>query len=123
MLAAMIEAGEARLPVRVVNLSAHGALVQAEDLPGDEAPVTFRCGGLEVRGWIAWVRPPLGGISFDLRVDPDAALQSVRTAHTVIRDTRSRDFRRPGFRGNQLTEEERRIVEKWAREQERPAGK
>lgn len=123
MLAATIDCGGALLGVRVVNLSAHGALVQGNDLPCADAPLSFRCGGLQVGGWMAWVRPPLGGISFDLTVDPDAALQSVRAAHTVIRDTRPRDFRRPGFRGNQLTDEERRIIEKWAREQERPAGK
>lgn len=122
MLAATIEAGEACLQVRVVNLSANGALVQGEQLPGDDVPVTFRCGGLEVPGWMAWVRPPLGGINFDMKVNPNAALQSVRATHMVIRDTRPQDFRRPGFRGNQLTAEQRRIVENWAREQ-KLAGK
>jgi hypothetical protein len=118
MLAATIEFGEARLPVRVVNLSAHGALVQGDELPPDDVAVTFRCGGLDVAGWMAWVRPPLGGINFDLKVNPNVALQSVSAAHVVSRDTRPQDFRRPGFRGNQLTAEERRIVESWAREQD-----
>jgi hypothetical protein len=117
MLAAIIQSGEAQLPVRVVNLSEHGALVQGDELPRDDVPVTFRCGGLQVAGWMAWVRPPLAGISFDCAVEPNDALQSVRAAHMIIRDTRQKDFRRPGFRGNQLTSEERRIVQKWASEQ------
>ena len=120
MLAATIDAGGAAVPVRVVNLSAHGALVQGDDLPCADTPLSFRCGGLQAAGWMAWLRPPLGGISFDLTVDPNAALQSVRAAHVVIKDTRARDFRRPGFTGNQLTDEERRILESWAREQEQP---
>jgi PilZ domain len=123
MLAAIIDAEGARLPVRVVNLSAHGALVQADDLPRDDMTVTFRCGGLEVGGWMAWVRPPLAGVNFDMRVDPNAALQTIRAAHMVVADTRGKDFRRPGFRGKQLSKEERQILENWGREQEGLARK
>jgi hypothetical protein len=31
------------------------------------------------------------------------------------------DFRRPGFRGNQMTDEERKIVEEWNRPQPKRA--
>jgi hypothetical protein len=37
----------------------------------------------------------------------------------VTRDTRNLDFRRPGFRGNQMSDEEREIVAKWVREQDK----
>jgi len=40
---------------------------------------------------------------------------------TIIKDTRELDFRRPGFKGNQMTDEERKIVEEWNRPQPKPS--
>lgn len=122
LLAATIECDGARLPVRVVNLSAHGALVQGDAVPGQDQAVTFRCSGLEAAGWMAWVKPPFAGINFDAPVQPPALAQGAGTAAMVTKDTRRRDFRRPGFRGNQMSAEEREIVEQWAREQEALRG-
>jgi hypothetical protein len=118
LLAATIECDGARLAVRVVNLSAHGALVQGDAVPGQDEAVTFRCSGLEVAGWMAWVKPPFAGINFDAPVHLPAIVQGAGTAAMVTRDTRRRDFRRPGFRGDQMSAEEREIVEQWTREQE-----
>jgi hypothetical protein len=122
LLAATIECGGAQLPVRVVNFSAHGALVQGDAVPEQDQAVTLRCSGLEAAGWMAWVRPPFAAINFDAPVRPPAIAQSAGTAAMVTRDTRRRDFRRPGFRGDQMSAEEREIVEQWAREQEALRG-
>lgn len=123
LLAAELECDGARTPVRVANLSAHGALVLgAPPLPEDK-PLIFRCSGLAAGGWMAWVRPPYAGINFHEPVEPADLLPKARSgANLVTRDTRKLDFRRPGFRGNQMNEEERQIVEAWRREQLEKSG-
>jgi hypothetical protein len=124
LMKASIECQGIRIPVRVVNLSAHGALVLGDDMPAEDAPVTFRCSGLVTKGWMAWSQSPQGGINFDAPIKPNAALPNNRGgADLIVKDTRKLDFRRPGFRGNQLTEEEREILEEWKREELEKSGK
>lgn len=118
LLTAVIECDGVRVPVRVVNLSANGALVACDEPPSENTRVKFRTGMRTAEGWTAWVRPPHAGINFDEPIEPGEFLpKSLRTADLITRDTRDLDFRRPGFRGNQMTEEERRIVEEWNRKQ------
>lgn len=119
LLTAAIDCAGERVPVRVINLSSHGALVQGDAMPDPDSEVTFRCNDVASKGWMAWVQPPHAGISFDepiklsaLRVKPKGG------AEMIIRDSRDVDFRRPGFRGNQMTVEERAVVDKWLKEQE-----
>jgi hypothetical protein len=114
LLSAVVECDGARIPVRVINLSANGVLVACDAPPPADTRVKFQIGGRIVDGWTAWVRLPHAGINFDEPIDPaDFLPKSLRTGDLIIRDTRDLDFRRPGFRGNQMTAEERRIVEEW----------
>ena len=113
---ATIEHGRASIPVRVANLSEHGALVIGDGIPADETQVTFRCSGASVQSWIAWSREGRAGIQFGAPVQPDALTQRKPvTRIEIAKDTRKLDFRRPGFRGNRMTDEERKIVEEWNR--------
>lgn len=114
LLVGEIESGKARIPVRVSNLSPNGALVIARAIPNADARVVFHCNGLAVHGWVAWAKSPQAGIQFDELIQPEELLRT-RSFHppTVTRDTRQLDFRRPGFRGNQLTQEERELLEDW----------
>jgi hypothetical protein len=115
LLGGTIDCGGTRVKVRVGNLSAHGALLIGNKLPPEATAVTFRCNGATISGWVAWVRGTCVGIDFDEAIDPQDVLRNHANPHLAItRDTRTIDFRRPGFRGNQLTLEERRIVEDWA---------
>jgi hypothetical protein len=123
LLVAAVECGGVRIPVRVVNLSAHGALVLGEVIPSEDSPVIFRCNGLVVEGWIAWVRPPHAGIHFSATIQPGKALSKTPATGTmIIKDSRRLDYRRPGFRGNQLTAEEKHIVEHWNKERPQLEG-
>jgi hypothetical protein len=118
LLAAVVECGGLRIPVRVVNLSAHGALVLGEAVPSEDTSVVFRCNGLIVEGWIAWVRRPHAGIHFGEIIKPGKALSKTAVTQTmIVKDSRKLDFRRPGFRGNQLTAEEQQTLERWKKEQ------
>ena len=115
LLTATLDSAGTRSTVRVGNLSAHGALLVGKNLPPEAAEVTFRCNGIAVHGWVAWVRESCIGLDFDQPINPEEVLPNTAIPrHVITRDTRSIDFRRPGFRGNQLTTEERRIVEDWA---------
>lgn len=118
IMSATIEDGVLSYPVRVGNLSAHGAMVIGEQLPPREAVVTLRCNGVAVAGMIVWTRSGRAGIEFAQVIDlsevarkappPPAAIETVK-------DTREVTYKRPGFRGNQMSEEERRIVEDYLR--------
>lgn len=116
LMTATVECGGARHSVRVVNLSAHGALIEGSFLPDCEQAVTFHCSGIEVTGWVTWIRPPVVGINFDEPIEPRLNLNAGQTASMVIKDSRKPSTRRPGFRGNQMSDEERAIVAHWSRD-------
>jgi hypothetical protein len=116
ILKAVIEWHGGRANVRVGNLSAHGALVIGEGLPVRDTNVTFRCHETAVSGWIMWATAERAGIQFEQPVDPEAVAHRPAPPKAQISpDTRELDFRRPGFRGNQMTDEERKMVEEWTR--------
>jgi hypothetical protein len=114
LLVAEIEAGTARSRVRIANISAHGALVVGKGLPCAGAQVNFKCRDVSVPSWIAWVDASYAGIQFDEAIEPEELLKYLPASGPISAIHRTiQDFRRPGFRGDQLTEEERRIVEAW----------
>lgn len=114
LLVAEIEAGAVRTRVRIANISAHGALIVGKGITGEGTQVNFTCRHLAVPSWVAWVDGAYAGIQFDQPIEPDDLLKHLPSCGPVItKDCRIEDFRRPGFRGNQLTEGQRRIVEAW----------
>lgn len=114
LLVAEIEAGAERSRVRIANISAHGALVVGKRIPSEGAQVNFKCRHFCVPSWIAWVDGIYAGINFDQPIEPEDLLRYLPACGSVItKDRRIENFRRPGFKGNQLTEEERRIVAAW----------
>jgi hypothetical protein len=121
LLVGAIESDGVRNKVRVSNLSAHGALIAGDMVMSEGTPVNFRCNGLTIQSCVAWIRAPYAGIDFDEPIQPDDLLRNSPVPPQVItRDTRELNFRRPGFRGNQLTDEERKIVEERTRPRQRP---
>lgn len=116
VLAAMLEADGRHFRVRISNVSAHGALVTGEALPAEGDQVILRCKGRTIPGWVAWTGRSHSGIQFEEEVQLRDLLNDVsRYSQMIVRDERKLDFRRPGFRGNQLTDEERQAVEEWKR--------
>lgn len=114
LLVAEIEWGAVRNRVRIANLSAHGALVVGKGIPSEGSQINFKCRDVSVPSWIAWVDGTYAGIQFDQAIEPEDLLRYLPSCGSVItKDRRIENFRRPGFKGDQLTEEERRIVAAW----------
>ena len=102
--------------MRISNVSEHGALVIGRGLPAGETAVTFHCNGLAIESFVAWSSPERGGIQFESPIEPSSLTQKAApTMAPIVKPDPNADFRRPGFRGNQLSEEERRIVADWQR--------
>jgi hypothetical protein len=114
LLTAVLQQGATRIPVRISNLSEHGALVIGRGIVANDAPVTFRCNGVDVQSFVAWSERGRAGIQFENRIQPEALTQRAPLPPSaIVKASRNGDFRRPGFRGNQLTDEEYRIVSQW----------
>lgn len=68
-LSATLVAGAAALPVRVRNMSRHGALLDGGSLPPAGARIRLVRGELSADGEIAWQRDSQAGISFSGEID------------------------------------------------------
>ena len=108
-----VRCGSQGFAVRVRNLSRHGALVISSAALEPESEIEFRCNGQSVPGWIAWTCGSLAGVQFAEPVDLTQLRGSAPPRIAIVEDSRAANFRRPGFRGNQLTVEERLAVREW----------
>ena len=109
LLTATLEVAGEMLPVKLRNLSAEGALVEAKLLPAAESHIVFHRNELKVRGTVAWVGGNHAGISFNRKLDPEQVLRHVPQPQPK----QQRDFRRPGFSVRDFTPEQRRLIERW----------
>ena len=109
LMSASLELSGTSLPVKLRNLSADGALVEADTLPVEGASILFRKGDLTVQGHVAWAKTRHAGISFARKLDPDQVLRHVPAPRARVKP----NFRRPGLKANSLTDEERQFGENW----------
>lgn len=109
LMAASLELSGTSLPVRLRNLSVEGALVEGDKLPVEGASIMFRKGDLSVPGHVAWAKTRHAGISFDIKLAPEQVLRHVPAPRARVKP----DFRRPGLKSGNLTEQERAFGERW----------
>ncbi len=109
MLAAVLDVGGAELSVRLRNLSAEGALVEADPVPALGAEVVFRRTDLVVPGRVAWVHGRHAGIAFADPLQPQDVLRNVPSPARKLPS----NFKRPGLGARALSEAEQRLVESW----------
>ena len=109
LMSASLELSGTSLPVKLRNLSADGALVEADTLPVEGASILFRKGDLTVQGHVAWAKTRHAGISFARKLDPDQVLRHVPAPRPRV----TSDYRRPGLKSTSLTDEELRFGENW----------
>ena len=110
LLAASIEAGGTVIAVKLRNLSAEGALVEADSLPPEGTDVQFRRNDLSVAGRIAWVAGKQAGVAFADQLEPQDVLRNIPRPKTKA----TPDFRRPGLSARPLTPEEQSLIKQWA---------
>lgn len=109
LLAATVESTRGELPVRLRNLSADGALIEAEELPRKGESVLFRRNDIAVAGRVAWVLDRHAGLAFDEKLDPDVVLRNVPSRKPKI----ELKFRRPGVTARELSAEEKQFIKLW----------
>ena len=109
LLTATLEVGGEHLPVKLRNLSAEGALVEAKLLPAAESPIVFHRNDLCVRGKVAWVSGKHAGIAFNRNLNPDQVLRHVPPP----RPKHQAEFKRPGFSVRDFSPEQRKMIERW----------
>ena len=109
LMSASLELSGTSLPVKLRNLSADGALVEADMLPVEGASIVFRKGELSVQGRVAWAKTRHAGISFARKLEQDQVLRHVPAPRARVKP----DLRRPSLKANSLTDEERIFGENW----------
>ena len=108
-MAATLEVAGRAISVKLRNLSADGAQVEGDQLPIEGTSVLFRKGELAIAGRVIWTKGRQAGISFAQKLETQAVLNHI----AVPRPRMEPDFRRPGLATRALTEQERKLAERW----------
>ena len=109
LLAASIDAAGTVTAVKLRNLSAEGALIEAESLPPEGTDVLFRRNELSVPGRVAWVQGRNAGIAFAEQLQPQEVLRNIPKPQPKSMP----EFKRPGFAARPLSPAERRLIKQW----------
>jgi hypothetical protein len=109
LLAASVEVAGVPQAVKLRNLSEEGALIEGERLPLEGTTTFFQRNDLRLKGRVVWVHGRFAGIAFARPLKPEEVLRYVPQPRQKINS----DFRRPGLACRPLSDQERRMVEKW----------
>jgi len=109
LLAASIEVAGAEQPIKLRNLSKEGALIEGDCLPVEGSSTLFKRNELRVNARVAWVHGRFAGIAFEHPLEKDEVLRNVPKPKARIQP----EFRRPGLACRPLSDDERRMVERW----------
>lgn len=95
--------------VKLRNLSEDGALVEADDFPPQGIDAFFERNDLLVRSTIIWVHGKFAGIKFGRSLKSEDVLRHVATPPPP----KPLVFKRPGLACRQLSNYERRMLDRW----------
>jgi hypothetical protein len=109
LMTATLEVSGRAINVKLRNLSSDGAQVEGDQLPVEGTSLLFRKGDLAVAGCIIWTKGRQAGIIFAQKLETQAVLNQI----AVPRPRVETDFRRPGLATRALTEQERKLAERW----------
>jgi hypothetical protein len=109
LMTATLELSGSALTVKLRNLSAEGALIEGDELPIEGSKVVFKRLELSVPGRIAWVRDKSAGVTFNVKLAPEAMLHHIPVPKPRVKP----DFRRPGLGARRLSPGERQLGEDW----------
>lgn len=109
LLTATLKCGDEELLVKLRDLSAKGALVEADNLPALGSNVIFQRKNLIEWARVVWVDGNHAGITFKHELQPEQVLESVPKP----RPKAVPEFRRPRLACQELSPEERKLIDKW----------
>jgi len=109
LMTATLELSGSALTVKLRNLSAEGALIEGDNLPVEGSKLVFKRLELSVAGRIAWVSGNRAGVTFNIKLEPEAMLHHIPVPKPRVMP----DFRRPGLGPRRLSLEEKQIGETW----------
>lgn len=109
LLTATLEVGGRAQTVKLRNLSAEGALLEGDKLPIEGTEVQFLRKDLSVAGRVIWANGKNAGIVFREQLRPDVVLRHIPPPRPRIQP----DYRRPGLTCQDLSPDQRRMLESW----------
>ncbi|HEX4761221.1 MAG TPA: PilZ domain-containing protein [Sphingomicrobium sp.] len=109
LLSASVEVAGVPEQVKLRNLSEEGALIEGERLPLEGAMTYFQRNDLRLKGRVVWVEGRFAGVAFNRPLKPEEVLRNVPKP----KQRANADFRRPGLACRPLTDDERKMVERW----------
>ncbi len=109
LMTATLEIAGRAIDVKLRNLSSEGAQVEHPDLPVEGTALLFRKGDIAVAGRIIWTKGKQAGILFEQQL----ALETVLNHVTIPKPRMQADYRRPGLNSRALTDQERKLAERW----------
>jgi hypothetical protein len=108
-LAASIEIAGVAEPVKLRNLSEEGALIEGERLPLEGTTTFFSRNELRLKSRVIWVQGRYAGVAFARPLKSEEVLRHVPKP----KQRTNPDFRRPGLACRPLSDDERKMVERW----------
>jgi hypothetical protein len=109
LLAATVEVAGRPVTVKLRNLSEEGALIEGERLPLEGSTTYFQRNELRLKSRVVWVHGRFAGVAFDHPLKAEQVLRNVPKP----RPKAQADFRRPGLACRPLSDDERRMLERW----------
>lgn len=109
LLAASVEVAGVSQPVKLRNLSEEGALIEGDNLPLEGTTTYFQRNDLRLKSHVVWAIGRYAGVAFNRPLKSEEVLRNVPKP----KQRADRDFRRPGLACRPLTEDERKMVERW----------
>ncbi len=101
-LMAMLDVGSSAFPVRVRNLSLHGALLEAAQLPRDGTAVRLMRGSLYAAGEVAWQSDRHCGVRFNRPMDVEEWVKCAGPIGQQRIDSIVAEYRDGGIRSSHL---------------------
>lgn len=116
LLSAMLVSSTNEQVVKLRNISAEGALIEASDLPSVGSDVFLRRGPCDVFASIAWREGTQAGLQFETPLSDERLLQVIKPPLISVPAVPPREsYRRPGLReASRLTDAELKAAARWA---------
>ena len=93
-VAAVLQAGEQSLGVKIRNLSPTGALLEGAVMPPPDSRIALVRGPLHATGRVAWAEGGRCGIAFDGHVEVDSWLSGKAPSHQALVDAMIEEVKR-----------------------------